>query len=80
MFKRTSMMVPFVFVLGLFSLAFAGLEYANVMAFGTSVTCCSFGQDCPQGKGREPILRCCSPGVLEAPCSQDKQYYCRECG
>jgi len=69
------------YVFVVFVMLVSTLEYANVKVWGASIACCQFGSDCPQGKGREPILRCCAPGLLEADCSQNKRYYCREsCG
>ena len=63
----------------LFAMIFATFEYANITA--SAATCCEYGNQCPPGKGRVPVLRCCNPGIWEADCSQTRRNYCREsCG
>ena len=64
------------YLLILLVMTFATFEYANITIYGA--TCCTFGNQCPPGKGRDPVLRCCAPGPYEANCSADKIYYCRE--
>jgi hypothetical protein len=57
------------------AMIFATFEYANISVF--AATCCTYGVDCG-GKGRVPTLKCCTPGLGEAPCSQSQTNYCRE--
>jgi len=66
------------YIFTLFVLVFVGLEYYNINIVRASGSCCNFGVDCPEGKGRDPILKCCKPQFNEAPCSQAKPNYCRE--
>ena len=66
-----------VYPLILIAMIFATFEYANISIVGAAGSCCKYGVDCPEGKGREPILKCCFPWK-EAPCSQTKPNYCRE--
>jgi hypothetical protein len=54
------------------------LDLSKVFAQGP--ICCSYGVDC-SGKGKEAILKCCTPSGGEAPCSQQQPNYCRDsCG
>lgn len=68
-----------IYPLILLVMGIATFEYINITVLGA--TCCSYGSQCPEGIGKVPVLRCCNPGVWEAPCSQQKANYCREsCG
>jgi hypothetical protein len=57
--------------------AFSVFNYVNDSIVGAA-TCCMYGNQCPDGKGRDPTLKCCLPRGSEAPCSQSLPNYCRE--
>lgn len=77
--KKLSARSRFVFYpLILLAILFGTSEYANITVFGSFATCCSYGEECPSGKGKNPSLRCCNPINWEADCSSTKRNYCRE--
>lgn len=75
--KRSSTLKLIAYPFLLASIVFAGLEYSNIITVGAAGACCTYGVDCPEAKGRGPVLRCCFP-FQEAPCSPTKANYCRE--
>ncbi len=66
-----------IYPLVLLVMIFATFEYTNIYVCASG-TCCEYGNQCPEGKGREPTLKCCRPASNEAPCSQSLPNYCRE--
>lgn len=68
----------FLILVATISIVFASIQLGGPILVGAAPTCCTYGIECSgAGKDGEDLL-CCFPLPGQAPCSYEKEYYCRD--